>query len=65
MHYDTDAGVLYCSKIFRWYGEDFLRVAPSVPDYIGTYLNTSPPPSGLTEVRYLPYDWSLNQQSPP
>lgn len=62
VRYDTDAGVLYCSKIFKWYGEDFLRVAPSIPDYIGTYLNLSPPPSTLTEVRYLPYEWSLNRQ---
>ena len=62
VRYDPDAGVLYCSKIFKWYGDDFLRIAPSVPDYIGTYLNLSPPPSALTEVRYLPYDWSLNRQ---
>lgn len=62
VRYDADAGVLYCSKIFKWYGEDFLRVAPSVPDYIGTYLNPSSPLSALTEIRHLTYDWSLNAQ---
>ncbi|MGB3311683.1 MAG: DUF547 domain-containing protein [Nodosilinea sp.] len=60
--YDADAGVIYCSKLFKWYGEDFLRLAPSIPEYIGTYLHTDPPLSPLTEVRYLPYDWSLNRQ---
>ncbi|WP_017301736.1 DUF547 domain-containing protein [Nodosilinea nodulosa] len=62
VRYDPNAGVLYCSKIFKWYSEDFLRLAPSLPDYIGTYLNVGPPLSPLTEVRYLPYDWGLNQR---
>ncbi|MBE9138083.1 DUF547 domain-containing protein [Nodosilinea sp. LEGE 07088] len=61
VRYDAEAGVLYCSKIFKWYGEDFLRVAPSVPDYIGTYLSPSRPLSALTKIEYLPYDWGLNQ----
>lgn len=62
--YDAEAGVLYCSKTFKWYGEDFLRVAASVPDYVGAYLAPSPPLSALTKVEYLPYDWGLNQQTP-
>ncbi len=62
VRYDSEAGVLYCSKIFKWYREDFLRVAPSVTNYIGTYLNLSPSPSAPIEVRHLPYDWSLNRQ---
>ena len=64
VRYDPDAGVLYCSKIFKWYSEDFLRTAPSVPDYIGAYLSPHPPLSALTEIRYLTYDWSLNDQIP-
>ncbi len=64
VRYDAEVGVLYCSKIFKWYGEDFVRVAPSVPDYIGTYLSPSPSLSALTEIRYLAYDWSLNDQRP-
>lgn len=62
VRYDPATGVLYCSKLFKWYGQDFLRIAPSIPDYVGTYLRTSPLPSALTEVSYLPYDWSLNDQ---
>ena len=62
VRYDAEAGVLYCSQIFKWYGEDFLRVAASVPDYIGSYLAPTPPLSALTKVEFLPYDWGLNQQ---
>ncbi len=62
VRYDAEAGVLYCSQIFKWYGEDFLRVAPSLPDYIGAYLGLHPPLSMLTKVEYLPYDWGLNDQ---
>lgn len=65
VRYDPEEEVLYCSKVFKWYGEDFLRIAASVPDYINTYLNPSPPLSSLTEVRYLPYDWSLNAPTSP
>ncbi len=64
VRYDPAAGVLYCSEIFKWYGQDFLSLAPSVPDYIGRYLNSTPPLSAVTEVRYLPYDWTLNEQPP-
>jgi hypothetical protein len=61
VRYDPEIGVLYCSKIFKWYGEDFLQVAPSVPDYIGTYLSPTTPLSALTKIEYRPYDWGLNQ----
>ena len=62
VRYDPQAGVLYCSKILKWYGDDFLQMAPSIPNYIGTYLAADPPLSALTKVDYLPYDWSLNQR---
>ncbi|WOD39411.1 DUF547 domain-containing protein [Nodosilinea sp. E11] len=64
VRYDAEAGVLYCSKILKWYGKDFLQVAPSVPDYIGAYLAPNPPLSALTKVEYLPYDWGVNRQTP-
>ncbi len=55
-------GVLYCSKIFSWYKTDFLAIAPSIPQYIQRYLQTPIPLTANTPIRYLPYDWSLNQQ---
>lgn len=60
--YDANKNILYCSKIFKWYRQDFLQVAPSVPEYIRSYLNTELPLTASTPVKYLYYDWNLNQQ---
>lgn len=62
VRYDAQSGMLYCSKIFKWYRQDFLNVAPSIPDYMSTYLAI--PLSATTPIRYLPYSWNLNTQSP-
>lgn len=51
--YDRD--ILYCSKIFKWYRQDFLAVSPSIPEYI------DPEISKKIRISYLDYDWSLNQ----
>lgn len=56
-----DSGILYCSKIFKWYRQDFLKVAPSIPDYIRAYLDC--PIDAKTPIAYLDYDWSLNQRT--
>jgi len=60
VRYEADSQTLYCSKILKWYGKDFLKVAPSVPAYIQRYRPQDAIPETVT-VRYLPYDWSLNQ----
>ncbi|HIK46918.1 MAG TPA: DUF547 domain-containing protein [Leptolyngbyaceae cyanobacterium M65_K2018_010] len=59
VRYEAEMGALYCSPILKWYEKDFLQVAPSIPAYVGQYLPTVPK---TAEVRYLPYDWSLNQR---
>jgi Protein of unknown function, DUF547 len=59
--YDAVSNTLYCSKIFKWYRQDFLQAAPSLAEYIGCYLNTDLPLTASTSVRYLYYDWNLNQ----
>ncbi|MBD0335368.1 MAG: DUF547 domain-containing protein [Cyanobacteria bacterium Co-bin13] len=61
VRYDAAEQTLYCSKIFKWYRQDFLQAAPSVSDYIRAYLPVAGPSRAPT-VKYLPYDWSLNQQ---
>jgi hypothetical protein len=63
VRYDEQANVLYCSKILKWYGKDFLHVASSIPAYIRQYLHTSSNLSDATTIRYLPYDWHLNQRT--
>ncbi|CAK6693464.1 DUF547 domain-containing protein [Synechococcus sp. CBW1107] len=60
--FDAERGVLYCSKIFRWYKADFLAVAPSLPDYILPRLGGVSVQDHQPRVAFLPYDWSLNQR---
>lgn len=62
VHYDAQTGILYCSKIFKWYQQDFLAVSPSIPDYIRSFLQPNLPLSASTPITYLYYDWSLNQR---
>lgn len=57
-----DSSQLYCSKIFQWYQQDFIRNAGSIPQYIQKYLSPGVPLSATTRIRYLDYDWSLNQR---
>lgn len=61
VRYDAPSQTLYCSKIFKWYGEDFLESADSIPQYIAPYLGLSLTAS--TPMRYLDYNWQLNQRT--
>jgi hypothetical protein len=61
VRYDSQTQTLRCSKIFKWYRHDFLKIAPSIPDYIRSYLKTDVPIASNTPITYLNYDWSLNQ----
>jgi len=58
--YDAATGILHCSKIFQWYGKDFLAVAASVSDYIQQYLERTVEVKGA--IADLPYSWALNEQ---
>ena len=60
---DADAKVLYLSEILKFYAEDFLAQASSLPAYINRYRD-SPVPVDLT-LRYTPYDWTINRQPKP
>jgi hypothetical protein len=62
VYYDSHSQTLYCNKIFKWYRQDFLKVAPSIPEYICSYLKTDVPLTAATPISYLDYDWSLNQR---
>ncbi|MBE9063925.1 DUF547 domain-containing protein [cf. Phormidesmis sp. LEGE 11477] len=61
VNYDAASNTLYCSKIFKWYEDDFAATAGSVPDYIQTYLAEATIPANVNIV-YLPYSWQLNDQ---
>lgn len=60
--YSPQSQTLACSKIFKWYKADFLKVAPSVAAYIQPYLKANMPLEPTPTVAYLPYDWTLNRQ---
>lgn len=62
VRYDVPTGILYCSKIFKWYRQDFLTESASIPEYIRSYLQPDSPLSASTPIAYLHYDWSLNQR---
>lgn len=61
VRYDWQTGTLFCSKIFKWYRQDFLSVSPSIGEYIRSYLKTDVPIDAKTPIAYLDYDWSLNE----
>lgn len=62
VRYDLSTQTLYCSQIFKWYKSDFLKVAPSIPEYIRSYLKSDILITEKIAIAYLDYDWNLNQQ---
>ncbi|MGB3300336.1 MAG: DUF547 domain-containing protein [Phormidesmis sp.] len=62
VNYDEANNILHCSKILKWYKQDFLTQSASVPDYLQRYLlDASIPPN--VNINYLPYSWQLNQRT--
>ena len=47
------------SEIFKWYKGDFTDNG-TLLEYINGYLST--PLAAATKIKYLPYDWSLNEK---
>ena len=63
---DTENRVLYLSKIFEWYAEDFEDTHDSLLDFIVDYLPEADAKflkRETVEVRYFDYDWGLNDQA--
>jgi hypothetical protein len=79
LHIDRERQVVYFSSIFKWYGEDFIAdYAPAsefpgldqteraVANFSSRYLSSSDRDylkTGGYSVKYLDYDWSLNEQA--
>ncbi len=64
--YDRSEGVLNLTALYDWYGDDFREVAGSASAYAARYSGALADDleAGKTpEVRYLDYDWSLNEQA--
>jgi hypothetical protein len=61
--FDPAANTLYLSRIFDWFRADFEAVAPSLPAYVARYANDPRVGQADVEVKFLEYDWSLNDQA--
>ena len=78
---DRKEGIVYLSSIFKWFGKDFVATyAPpqnvgdldqtlsAVMNYLTTHADALFKPylyRGHYKVKYIKYDWSLNEQSGP
>lgn len=64
---DRSKRLVYLSKIFKWYDDDFREGYDGVADFLADYLpleNTEFLSSTDVKFRYLNYDWTLNDQKP-
>ena len=73
---DRDGRGVYLSTVFKWFREDFLDWLtrakgvrdPSLVDYLALYLPEDDREFLLSEpeveLRYIDYDWGLNDQNP-
>lgn len=66
--YDSDGKTLYLTKLYDWYGGDFEQEAGAVLQFVARYsprlkraLDHGQPP----RVRWLDYEWTLNDQEVP
>ncbi len=64
--YDAASRTMYVSSILKWFGEDFGRSQQQRFSFLQRYLPKSAQAAAVdpsTRVRYLEYDWSLNDQA--
>jgi len=59
---DTAAKTLHLSPIFDWFEDDFVAAAGSLPAFVAPYLDDVGTPVNGFAVRFLDYDWALNDQ---
>lgn len=62
---DRDKRILYLSKIFKWYKEDFTEGYDGVKDFLADYLPQEDADFVVrkdVKIHYLNYDWSLNDK---
>jgi hypothetical protein len=64
VRFDAASGTLQLTKLYDWYGSDFLHAAPSVEEYVAAHEPSVRAALGSgrrVKIRWLPYDWSLNE----
>jgi hypothetical protein len=68
--FDTARNELYVSSIFKWFKEDFVRLGKGnadagVREFVATHSSAPQAAAIRTQaprLRYLDYDWSLNDK---
>jgi len=64
LQFDPASGTLQLTKLYDWYGSDFLHAAPSVEEYVAAQelsVRAALDAGHRVKIRWLPYDWSLNE----
>jgi hypothetical protein len=62
---DKENRILYLSSIFKWYKDDFIQNGEKTEAYIARYLNPDDAEfirNNKVTIRYLDYNWGLNEQ---
>ncbi|MHC4303408.1 MAG: DUF547 domain-containing protein [Planctomycetota bacterium] len=65
--YDRHRNVVHLTKLYDWYAGDFKQASGSVTAYAAAYspeLKQAVDSGNPPELRWLDYDWSLNDQKP-
>jgi hypothetical protein len=63
VRFDPATGTLQLTRLYDWYGSDFLQAAPSVEEYVAAHelsVRSALGAGRRLKVLWLPYDWSLN-----
>ncbi len=66
--YDRDKDRFELSSIFDWYGDDFDKHSGGVRAFVirhGIGPSAPPPPAAAAKIRFLEYDWRLNDMLTP
>ena len=63
---DPAENTLFVSKLFDWFGSDFIQKSGSILEFMRPYLNeeTLSFLERKPMIAYLEYDWALNAQAP-
>ncbi|UCD80150.1 MAG: DUF547 domain-containing protein [Desulfobacterales bacterium] len=63
---DRAENTLYVSKLFEWFGDDFIKKSGSVMAFMRPYMDKEVRQfmESDPKIGYLEYDWALNAQAP-
>jgi len=62
---DKENNILSLSSIFKWYEGDFIKKGEKIAEYVARYLSTEDAEfvrNNEVTIKYLDYDWGLNEQ---